>query len=96
MSRSRRMAFVAMSERQNSLPATNDRPVWRVPPLQRPPELDAFEGKWVAVVEGRVVASAETSHELDLELRQWPPDELKKVVMQYVHPPTDCSIVYAR
>jgi hypothetical protein len=90
------MGLVARPDRQDSSPAPDSRRPVRVPPLRPPPELDTFEGKWVAVAGSRVVASADTSHELGLKLRKMEPEQLKNVVMQYVHPPTDSYVVYAR
>lgn len=42
----------------------------RVQPLKRIPELDSFEGRWVAVKGGRVVLDAPSSTALAKSLRQ--------------------------
>ncbi|MGH9099701.1 MAG: DUF5678 domain-containing protein, partial [Acidimicrobiales bacterium] len=87
--RSRKMAPVAMPNPHE--PPSSPTNTWRtrrVRPVPRPHELEGFEGKWVAVDGRRVVASAETSHELALKLQSMDPDRLGEIVMQFVRPMT--------
>ena len=46
------------------------RPIKRIEPLRRLAELDHYEGRWVAVKEGRVVLDAPNSSALAKSLRQ--------------------------
>jgi hypothetical protein len=59
----------------------------RIPPLERPAALDAFEGQWVALLRGQVIESANTSSALASKLRSLGPDA-QDAVMQFVRPPT--------
>ncbi len=68
------------------------RPERRIEPLRRPSALDAYEGKWVAVNDDRVIASADTSSELARTLRSMGP-AAHGVVMQFVRPAADGYIV---
>ncbi len=67
----------------------------RVAPSPRLPELERFEGSWVAVVDGKVVAAAPTSHELALRLHDMDRSQRQRVVIEYVRPTTDSYIVGA-
>lgn len=64
-----------------------------VPPLPRPAQLDRFDGMWVAVADGKVVAAADTSHHLALKLHDMDHRKRRRVVIEYVRPTTDSYIV---
>jgi hypothetical protein len=59
----------------------------------RPKELDDFVGKWVAVIDGEVVAAADSSHQLALQLHDMDHRRRARVVVEYVRPATDTYIV---
>jgi hypothetical protein len=63
--------------------------------LPRPEGLDRFEGMWVAVADGNVVAAAESSHQLALRLHDMDHRKRRQVVIEYVRPTTDSYIVGA-
>jgi hypothetical protein len=65
----------------------------RVAPEPRPAELDGFDGKWVAVAGGVVIAAADTSHNLALQLHQMDHRRRERVVVEYVRPASDSYIV---
>jgi hypothetical protein len=65
----------------------------QVAPLPRPAMLDRFEGMWVAVAGGEVVAAAETSHQLALQLHEMDHRKRQNVVVEFVRPTTDSYIV---
>lgn len=67
----------------------------RVAALPRPEGLDRFDGMWVAVADGDVVAAAESSHKLALQLHDMDHRRRRKVVIEYVRPTTDSYIVGA-
>lgn len=67
----------------------------RVAALPRPEGLDRFEGMWVAVSNGDVVAAAESSHKLALRLHDMDHRKRRGVVIEYVRPTTDSYIVGA-
>lgn len=58
-----------------------------LPPVPRPAFLDPFEGRWVAVKAGAVIADGPTSSSLIPMLRAMGPDASDAVV-EYVPPPT--------
>jgi hypothetical protein len=64
----------------------------RIPPVRHLPELDKYEGKWVAVKDGAVVASAQTSRELVAELRRIG-DAAEGAVAQFVPGPRQSFMV---
>jgi hypothetical protein len=66
-----------------------------VVPVRRPAELDSFEDMWVAVVDGAVVAAAETSHQLAIKLHDMDHRRRARAVVEYVRPTTDAYIVGA-
>lgn len=63
-----------------------------VEPVPRPPELDNFVGKWVAIKEGRVVAAADSSRALVDEVHKLGEHGLGAVV-QFVAPPSTSFMV---
>lgn len=70
-------------------------PLRHVAALPRPEGLDRFEGMWVAVADGEVVAAAESSHKLALQLHGMDHRKRRRVVIEYVRPTTDSYIVGA-
>lgn len=61
-------------------------------PVRRPADLDNFEGKWVAVRDGEVIAVADTSRALVYEVRKlgsWG----EGAVAQFVSPPESSFMV---
>lgn len=68
-------------------------PTRRVAAQPRPKELDGFVGKWVAVIDGEVVAAADSSHQLALQLHDMDYRHRAGVVVEYVRPATDSYIV---
>ena len=67
----------------------------RVPALPRPAGLDAYVGLWVAVRDGKVVAAAETSHQLALQLHDMDHRKRHRTAVEYVRPSGDSYIVGA-
>jgi len=67
------------------------RPQREVRPLVHLDELEAFEGRWVAVKDGHVVADAASSESLARTLRE--KGELRGAVMQFVQPQAQAFIV---
>lgn len=65
----------------------------RIAPQPRPKELNDFVGKWVAVVDGEVVAAADSSHQLALRLHDMDHRRRARVVVEYVRPASDSYIV---
>lgn len=59
------------------------------------PDLSSFEGSWVAVVDGQVIAAEETSHRLALRLRGMDHRRRADAVVEYVRPTVDAYIVGA-
>jgi hypothetical protein len=60
-------------------------PKTHLEPEHRPPDLARFENKWVGVLNGRVIADADTSSELASALKELGP-EGREAVMQFVRP----------
>lgn len=70
------------------------RPSATVHALPFPPELQGYEGKWVAVYDHQVVHAADTS----IELAAWLTSSglpMREVTMRFVRPPADAYIVGA-
>ena len=65
----------------------------RIPPVPRPANLSIYEGMWVAVVNGEVVAADGSSNGLALELRRMDHRKRDRAVVEYVRPRTDAYIV---
>jgi hypothetical protein len=61
-------------------------------PAPRPAELDRFEGRWVAVKAGHVIADAASSTELVAALRRLG-DDGRGAVVQHVVAPSDAALV---
>lgn len=80
-------------EAKYSARVTDGRKVRRVAPVPRPEALDAYAGLWVGVVDGEVVAAAETSHQLALKLHDMDHRKREQLVVEYVRPTTDSYIV---
>lgn len=64
----------------------------RVEPERRLSDLDEFEGQWVAVKDGQVVAVAATSRALVYEVHKLG-ESGKGAVAQYVAPPTAAFMI---
>lgn len=64
-----------------------------VAPIPRPPELDRFEGMWVAVLDGQVVVAEPTSHRLALKLDGMDHRKRQRLAIEYVRPASDGYIV---
>ena len=64
-----------------------------VAPVPRPPALERYEGCWVAVRNGEVIAAAETSHKLALALHDMDHRKRREAVLEYVRPASDSYIV---
>ena len=60
--------------------------------VKRPPELDQYVGRWVAIKDGQVVASAASSVELVDEVRALGEDG-EDAVAEFVSPPSDSWMV---
>lgn len=58
----------------------------QIPPVELPLGIEQYEGEWVAVFQGRVLASAPTDRELAHKLRELGPDG-QEAVMRFVRPP---------
>ena len=67
----------------------------RVAPLPRAGNLERFEGMWVAVVDGEVVAAEPSSHALARKLHEMDHRRRGKAVVEFVRPTTDSYIVGA-
>lgn len=66
----------------------------RMEPERRLPELDQYEGLWVAVKDGKVITAAHTSLELVRALHELRPAGAGKgAVAQYVPIPTDEVVI---
>ena len=65
----------------------------KVGPVRKPDMLERFEGMWVAVIDGEVVAAEHTSHALALKLFNMDHRKRAKAVVQYVRPASDSYIV---
>lgn len=63
-----------------------------VDPVRRPRELDGFVGRWVAVKNGKVVASADTSRALVYEVRKLG-SRGAGAIAQFVPPPDSAFMV---
>ena len=63
-----------------------------IPPTHRPTALAGYEGLWVALLNGEVIASAETSRDLAAVLRSMG-SQTQDSVMQYVRPPVSGYVV---
>ncbi|MEX2548404.1 MAG: hypothetical protein WD830_11570 [Chloroflexota bacterium] len=65
----------------------------QVAPIPRPEFLQRFEGMWVAVLDGKVVAAELTSHGLAQKLHDMDHKKRRRVVVEFVRPTTDSYIV---
>jgi uncharacterized membrane protein len=65
----------------------------RVAPVPRPSGLDQYQGLWVATIGDEIVAAAETSHRLALDLHAMDHRRREQVVTEYVRPNGDAYIV---
>lgn len=65
----------------------------QVKAVPRPDTLYGLEGKWVAVADGEVIAAADTSHELALQLHAMDHRKSRAAVIEYVRPESDAYIV---
>jgi hypothetical protein len=65
----------------------------RVAPTPRVDGIEEFEGKWVAVLDGEVVAAEPTSRALAARLRTMDHRRRREAVVQYVRPTSDSYIV---
>jgi hypothetical protein len=65
----------------------------RVPPIPRSHVLDEFEGRWVATIDGEVVAAADTSRQLAGRLHSMDHRKRERAVVEYVRPTSDSYIV---
>jgi len=63
-----------------------------IPPAHRPAALAGYEGRWVALLHGEVIASAENSRDLAAVLRSMG-SHTQDSVMQYVRPPVSGYVV---
>lgn len=61
--------------------------------LPRPSSLDQYEGLWVALVGDQVVAAANSSHALAMDLHKMDHRKRAKAVVEYVRPTGDSYIV---
>lgn len=61
-----------------------------IEPLRRPAMLDEYSGKWVAVLDGDVVASAATTSQLAIQLRRL---RVRGARTQFVPPPSKATRV---
>jgi hypothetical protein len=64
-----------------------------VQPLPRPKGLDQYEGLWVAVLDGDVVAAEETSHALALKIHAMDHRRRREISVEFVRPRSDSYIV---
>ena len=69
------------------------KPATKIAPVPRPSKLDEFEGMWVAVANGEVVAVGRTSDELALRLLAVDVRRSRDAVVEYVRPGSDAYIV---
>jgi hypothetical protein len=67
----------------------------RFRPVPRPPELDSYVGYWVAVLDGKVIDAAPTSHQLAVRLHHMDHRKRRRAVVEYVRPAADAYIVGA-
>ena len=67
----------------------------RFRPLPRPAELDAYVGCWVAVLDGKVITAAPTSHQLAVKLHDMDHRKRQRAVLEFVRPVSDAFIVGA-
>jgi hypothetical protein len=65
----------------------------RVDPIPRPRTLDTYDGLWVAVDGDDVIAAAETSHALALQLHSMDHRVTARAVVEFVRPAGDAYIV---
>lgn len=65
----------------------------RMAPVTRARMLDAYSGLWVAVIGDQVVAAAESSHQLALQLHNMDHRRRAMAVTEYVRPDSDVYIV---
>jgi hypothetical protein len=72
---------------------TQRQPGDRIPPVPRP-DLAEYEGQWVAVLNGKVVAAASSSGGLAVELKKLGPAG-RDAVMQFVPPPVSGYVIGA-
>jgi len=68
-------------------------PATKIAPVPRPQNLDGYEGMWVAVANGEVIAVGETSDELALRLQAADIRKSREAVVEYVRPGSDAYIV---
>jgi hypothetical protein len=64
----------------------------RVEPERRLPALDGWEGYWVAVLDGKVIAAAHSSRELVSELFRKGP-AAREAIAQYVPQRSDTIVI---
>ncbi len=72
---------------------TDDRPIRRVAAVPRPAILDRFQGMWVAVVDGEVIAAEHTSHKLAARMHDMDHRKRGRATVEYVRPTADSYIV---
>lgn len=65
----------------------------RIRPIPRLAKLDAYEGCWVAVTDGEVIAAAESSHKLALDLLALDTRKSSRAVIEYVRKGSDAFVV---
>jgi len=61
-------------------------------PERLPPSLKGWEGKWVAIKDGEVIAAAHNARELVPKLHELGP-EGEGAVARYVPPPSDTIVI---
>jgi hypothetical protein len=68
----------------------------RRPPVvereRRPPDLDKWAGKWVAIKDGKVIAAAHNSRDLVPQVKAMG-EAGKGAVAQFVPPPSDTIVI---
>lgn len=65
----------------------------KIAPTPWAPELNEFEGMWVAVYRGEVIEVAATSRELARRLHVMDHRKRREAIVEYVRPSTDSYIV---
>jgi len=63
-----------------------------IEPLSRPAGIDSYEGQWVAVKDGRVVAAAPHARDLVILVRDMG-EEGSDATVEFVAPPSDSFMV---
>ena len=64
----------------------------QIPAVELPEGIEQYEGQWVAVLRGKIVASAQTDRELARKLRLLGSDG-QEAVMRFVRPPMSGYII---